>query len=190
MTRTSTHLRTRGPRASARSGRGTTLVELAIALAVMALLLAMGMPSYQDLRKRQQVDATLHLLTSHLATARVTAITQNVPVIVCPSAGDGRCSADSDWSANWLMFRDPDGNRQPDDDLDIYRNEQAPQKPGLRIFSTVGRPHVRYQPSGMSYGSNLTIRVCYDDLLVGSVVVNNSGRARSHRPTANRPCNG
>ncbi|WP_341724954.1 GspH/FimT family protein [Pseudoxanthomonas putridarboris] len=167
---------------------GVTLIELCVAMAVAAILAAIAVPSYKAQMKRQRVDTVMHLLTSHLASARVTAITHNVPVIVCPSHGDGRCRQDSDWSANWLMFRDPDGDRQPDQDIDIYRNEQAPRDPRLRILSTHGRPYVRYQPNGLSYGSNLTIRVCYDGETAGSIVINNTGRARSVRSQAATAC--
>lgn len=172
------------------SGRGVTLVELVVTMAVMAILAAIAVPSFQGLQKRNQVDATMHLLTSHLASARVTAITHNVPVIVCPSTGNGLCRTDNDWGEYWLSFRDPDGNRQPDEDIDIYRNDTAPRSARLRIVSSAGRHYVRYQSNGFSYGTNLTVRVCYDGKTAGSVIVNNTGRARSARSSGSAPCGG
>lgn len=167
---------------------GVTLIELSIAMAVAAILAAIAVPSYQALVKRQRVDAVMHLLTSHLASARVTAIAYNTPTVVCPSNGDGVCRKDSDWSVGWLTFRDPDGNRQPDETIDIYRNDPVPLHPGMRILSSSGRRHVRYQPNGFSSGNNLTLRVCYDGVVAGMVVVNNSGRIRSARPRDGAPC--
>ncbi len=180
-----------GPRALPRSAgarQGTTLVETTVVMAVLVILAAVGLPSFLGLKKRQQAEATMHLLASHLASARASAISYNVPVIVCPSAGDGRCLNGTDWSRVWLSFRDPDGNRQPDEESDIYRNDTAPQDPRMRILSTTGRPYVRYQPSGMNYGSNLTLRICYDGEVAGSVIVNNSGRIRSSRSSSAGPC--
>lgn len=167
---------------------GITLVELSVVMAVLALLVAIGLPSMERLRVRQQTSATMHLLVSHFASARMTAIAQGVPVIVCPSDGDGRCRADSDWSSHWLAFRDPDGNRQPDEESDIYRNDPAPRDARVRIVSTQGRRYLRYQSSGLAYGTNLTVRICHDGRIAGSVIVNSTGRARTARGDLRSPC--
>ena len=180
--------RNRGSCVSQAAFRGVTLVEACIAMSVLAILTAAAIPSFHALQKRQQVNAAMHLLTTQLATARMTAVSHNTPVIVCPSNGGARCRSDSDWSHDWLVFRDPDGNKQPDKPEDLYRNDPAPRHPGLGILSTSGRRYLRYQPTGFSYGSNLTLRVCFDNELAGSVVVNNTGRIRSVRETESKPC--
>ena len=170
--------------------RGVTLLELVVAMSVLAILTAVGIPSFRALQKRSQVDATLHLLTSHFASARITAITHNVPVVVCPSRGDGMCRQDSDWSEHWLTFRDPDGNRQPDLPQDILRDENAPIHPSLRIVSSAGRTQLRYLPDGRSAGSNLSVRLCREDKLLAQVIVNNTGRIRSETASGSTPCRG
>jgi type IV fimbrial biogenesis protein FimT len=178
-----------GARTGKRTGRtGFTLVELSVCLAVLTMLVAIGLPSFQRLMVRQQASAIMNLLTSHFASARITAITQGVPVVVCPSLGDGLCSQGSDWSSHWLAFRDPDGNRQPDEELDIYRNDPAPAQRDLKILSTSGRRFLRYQSSGFSYGTNLTIRICHDGRVAGSVIVNSTGRPRTVRGDMTTPC--
>lgn len=173
---------------SAVAACGVTLIELSVSLAVMGLLVAIALPSFQHLRARQQASAAMNLLNSHFASARMSAIAQGVPVVVCPSIGNGQCRSDSDWSSHWLTFRDPDGNRQPDEKIDIYRNEAAPSGQRVRILSSNGRRFLRYQPSGLSYGTNLTVRICYDGLVAGSVIVNSTGRVRSVRGSMNKPC--
>ena len=167
---------------------GFTLVELSVTLAVLALMTAIALPSLQDFRARQQANATMNLLASHFASARMTAISHGVPVVVCPSDGAGTCRQSTDWGGHWLSFRDPDGNRQPDEEIDIYRNDAVPRDPRIRLFSTQGRKMVRYQSSGMSYGTNLTIRICYDGRVAGSVVLNGTGRARTARGDLTTPC--
>ena len=168
--------------------RGVTLVELSVTITVLALMVAIGIPSMQEFRIRQQAMATANLLVSHLASARMTAISHNVPVVVCPSSVAETCRQDSQWGGHWLSFRDPDGNRRPDQGTDIYRNDTVAEDPHIRIASTRGRQHVRYQPTGMSYGTNLTIRICYDGRVAGSVVLNNSGRAHSVKGDLSTPC--
>lgn len=168
--------------------RGFTLVETAVTLSVLALLVAIGLPSMREFRGRQQASAVANLLTSHFASARMTAISHNVPVMVCPSDGAGICRQGTDWGGHWLSFRDPDGNREPDDGNDIYRNDTVPGSPSIRVVSSRGRQHVRYQPTGMSYGTNLTIRICLDGRVASSVILNNTGRARTVRGDLKTPC--
>ena len=170
------------------ASQGVTLIEACIAMSVLAILTAIAIPSLHALQKRQQVSAAMHLITTQLSTARMTAVSHNTPVVVCPSNGGARCRGDSNWNHEWLVFRDPDGNKQPDKPEDLYRSDPAPLHPKLNILSSSGRRYMRYQATGLSYGSNLTLRVCFDGELVGSVVVNNAGRIRSKRETVPKSC--
>ena len=177
-----------GHAGACRRAVGFTLVEMSVTLAVLALMVAIGLPSMREFRARQQASATANLLVSHFASARMTAISHNVPVVVCPSDGAGACRHGTDWGGHWLSFRDLDGNRQPDDGNDVYRNETVPDDPSIRIMSTQGRRHVRYQPTGMAYGTNLTIRICHDGRVASSIIMNNTGRARTVRGDMKTPC--
>ncbi|RZA29687.1 MAG: pilus assembly protein [Lysobacteraceae bacterium] len=184
-----------GPSAAVRSsatGRaaGFSLLEAVVTLAISSILLVVGVPSYQGLVERQRASSAMHLLTAHMASARITAITYRIPTVVCPSNLAGGCRGDGDWSAGWLMFFDADGNRQPDALADILRDEGAPIHPSLRILSSRGRPQLRYLPDGRSSGSNLSVRLCRQDKLLGQVIVNNVGRIRSETASGSRPCAG
>ncbi len=169
---------------------GFTLIEAMIVLAVMATLLAIGLPSYQNFIQGQRVNTAMHLLAAHMASARMTAISHRAPTVVCPSNGAGGCRTDGDWTQGWLMFLDKDGNRRPDLPTDILRDERAPIHGSLRIVSSAGRSQLRYQPTGYSYGSNITVRICREDRLLGTVIVNNTGRVRSARSPGTGPCMG
>lgn len=173
---------------SSRHQRGLTLIEVIVTMTVLAICTAIAIPSYQALIRRQRVDATMHLLTTYMASARITAITRRSSTVICPSDGRGACRQDSDWTHGWLMFLDRDGNGRPDTPLDILRDERAPSDSAMRILSSDGRKRLRYLPDGRSTGSNLRVRLCYDDLLKGEIVVNNAGRVRSARPKGAVPC--
>ncbi len=167
---------------------GFTLVEALTALAVTSICLVIGVPSYQGFVENQRASAAMHLLTSHMASARNTAVSYRIPTVVCPSNQAGGCRKDGDWSRGWLMFFDGDGNRQPDLREDILRDENAPIHPSLRILSSVGRSQLRYLPDGRSSGTNLTVRLCREDKLLGRVIVNNAGRIRSEKASGSPPC--
>ena len=175
-------------RRTARPASGFSLLEALTVMAISAIGLIIGIPSYRGLAERQRVTSAMHLLTAHMASARSTAITYRIPTVVCPSNRAGGCRKDGDWSEGWLMFFDADGNRQPDAREDILRDENAPIHPSLRILSSKGRPQIRYLPDGRSGGSNISVRLCRDDKLLAQVVVNNVGRIRSETFSGTRPC--
>lgn len=160
---------------------GFSLVEASIVLAVVAILAGLALPGFQDLLQRQRTSAALYLLSTELAMARNTAISRRTPVTLCPSLGDGRCRDSPDWSAGWLLYRDPLRGTQPRTPEDILQDVRQPLHASVRIQASAGRLRVRYQPEGFSGGSNLTLRVCTGTRLRGEVIVNNAGRPRTRR---------
>ena len=170
-----------------RKDAGFTLVEALTTLAAAALTLTVALPTFSGVIERNRTTATLHQLSADMAMARTSAIVQRRQVVVCPKAGDQRCSELADWSLGWLVFTDADGNRQPDAPADVLRITDAPGGAGrLQLLSS--RPFLRYQVDGRSAHSNLTVHVCSGGLLQGQVVVNNHGRARTARPQRETTC--
>lgn len=167
---------------------GFTLIELVTTLAIVAVLLAIGLPGFGEALARLRVQTAMHRVSTDLAMARSSAIMRRSPVVACPGAGMDGCRGDADWSRGWIVFADPDGNRRPDAVADLLRVSDPPSGAGrtLRIGAT--RNFVRYQRDGRSAGTNLTVRVCSGGALSGEVVVNNLGRVRSARPASPRPC--
>ncbi|WP_394000971.1 GspH/FimT family pseudopilin [Luteimonas sp. WGS1318] len=168
--------------------KGFTLIELVTTLAIVAVLLAVGIPGFGDALARLRVQTAMHRVSTDLAMARSSAIMRRSPVVACPGTGMSGCRADADWSRGWIVFADPDGNRRPDAVSDLLRVSDPPSGAGrtLRIGAT--RNFVRYQRDGRSAGTNLTVRVCSGDTLNGEVIVNNLGRVRTARPAQSQPC--
>jgi type IV fimbrial biogenesis protein FimT len=168
---------------------GLTLIELMTTVAVLVICLSLAVPAYQRFLERNRADTATYLLTSLFASARATAITYRRVTSVCPTDGTSPwCIADGDWSHGWLMFTDPDGDRQPDSPDEVLRHERFPAHPSLRIRSSTGRPQLRYLPDGRSAGSNLTLRICGGSRMLAEVTVNNAGRPRVNRPRIGKSC--
>lgn len=72
---------------------GVTLIELAIALAILAILGVMGVPSFADLVARQRLHAAAHHLQADLALARQEAGRQALPVHLGFQRGGSWCYA-------------------------------------------------------------------------------------------------
>jgi type IV fimbrial biogenesis protein FimT len=77
------------------ASRGFTMTELAIAMAVVAILLAIGVPALRDLIVGQRVRTAANNLYSDLSYARAEAIKRNAQVQVI-RAGDA-------WTSGWSV---------------------------------------------------------------------------------------
>lgn len=167
---------------------GFTLIELVVTLSIICILAGVAMPSLATFVERQRTSAAITSLTTHMALARMAAISRNRRAVLCPSADGTQCEPGTDWSHGWMLFLDDDGNRKPDKNDEILRVDLEPTSRHLRVVSTTGRPQLRYLPDGRSAGSNLTISICNQQQLLGKVIVNNIGRPRSELPKEPTPC--
>ncbi|MEM7054306.1 MAG: Tfp pilus assembly protein FimT/FimU [Pseudomonadota bacterium] len=156
---------------------GFTLIELIIALAVLAILLSMAAPAMHDFQQRQKVVSTANELLAHIHLARTHAVSRRQITIVCPSSNGQTCSNANRWEQGWIVFRDADRSGQPESAAEILRIGAGMD--GLLIDSA-GRTHIRYQPEGTAGGSNLTIKLCDPNNAdnARAVIVSNPGRPR------------
>lgn len=103
-------------RSRANGGRtesGFTLVELLITMAVLAVLLALAVPSFQGIMNRNRLTASANEAVSALQAARMEAVRRNRRVALCPSA-DGTTCAGSDWR-RLIVFVDANADGDPGD---------------------------------------------------------------------------
>ena len=170
-----------------RTSKGFTVLEALVVASIAGTLLAVAVPSFAEGLRRQRVAATMHLLSADLAMARSTALVRRMPVVVCPGALETGCRADSDWTGGWLVFQDEDGDRWPGPAEVLRASEPlAGTSSGFHIAST--RPFLRYQRNGYSAHSNLSVHLCLEGALRGSVVVSRLGRVRGITPDEPAPC--
>ncbi|AXK71490.1 prepilin-type N-terminal cleavage/methylation domain-containing protein [Lysobacter sp. TY2-98] len=172
-----------------RKESGFTLVELLVALCVLSICVGTAVPSFARLLERQRATSTMNALVEYMAEARAAAIMSRRDAVLCPSVDGSTCTGGTDWSRGWILFQDDNGDRAPSA-VDRLVRVEARSSPGvLTIRSTTGRRSLRYLPDGRSAGANLTLSVCdRAGNLLGSVIVNNTGRARSERPKPSARC--
>lgn len=84
--------------------RGYSLFELLVTLAVAALVLGLGLPSFAhlaaDKRLRAETDALFHAV--HLARKR--SVARHRVVTICPSVDGAFCDTENRWSNGWIVF--------------------------------------------------------------------------------------
>ena len=165
---------------------GLSLIELMLALAVLAIVLSLGVPSMQGLVDGTRLRAQAHRLVTAINLARSEAILRNQPVSLCPSAmastGTARCSGD--YAGGWIVFSNVDRDRVVDDEADniirvfesIPRGYTLTNRAGTRSASEL----ITYLPDGSSR-RNRTLLICPPSGSIvqpWSIVLNRVGRAR------------
>ena len=87
-----------------KSDGGFSLTELMIVLAIVAILLVIGVPSYRSVTWSNRISYEVNELLGDVEFARSEALKQGLTVVVCPSADAVNCSAVSGWEIGWIVF--------------------------------------------------------------------------------------
>ena len=85
---------------------GFTLLELMITIALVAIVMGIGVPSYQDFVVKNRIQTQASEIRSSLAMARVEAIRRGLWVVVCP----GQTACQGEWEEGWNSFVDTNTN--------------------------------------------------------------------------------
>jgi prepilin-type N-terminal cleavage/methylation domain-containing protein len=102
------------PNLHPRHGAGFTLVEMLVVLTIAAILLAAGMPSFQDFIRDQRVRALASDMLGDFALARAEAVRYSGRVVIA-RAGFGGCTVTGTaWRDGWCIFVDNNANTTMD----------------------------------------------------------------------------
>jgi type IV fimbrial biogenesis protein FimT len=156
-----------GPPSGGRQG-GLTVVELALTLAVVAILLAVGVPNLSTLILDNRRTATINDLVTDMMLARSEAMKRGVVTSVCKAnATLGACDNTADWQDGWLVFTDldndgafaDDGDATPcEDDEECVLRVHGPLT--LRAAIAFSRSRVAFDTRGFAAGFGGTFVFC------------------------------
>jgi type IV fimbrial biogenesis protein FimT len=85
-------------------GTGFSLIELLVTLAVLAIGLALAIPSFSELVKNNKVTNTSNNLVRALQLARSEAAKRNTRVAICRSRDQAQCKTGTGWADGWIVF--------------------------------------------------------------------------------------
>lgn len=128
-----THLR------KPRTQRGFTIIELMVSVAVLAIAMAIAIPSFQELMANQRVKAAADALATSVMYARTEAIKRNASTRLVRSG--------SEWGGGWSVIIKSDGVS--------LRNV----KPTGAVISGLGDGVIEISRSGR-LSDSLTLTVC------------------------------
>ena len=92
--------------------QGVTLIELLIVVAMVAILLTVGVPSFEALANRTQVQGETDQFREAMQRARQEALSRGVAVSVCQRDNNDTCAGgdNAEWEQGWLVFVDDDND--------------------------------------------------------------------------------
>lgn len=90
--------------------RGFTLIELLITIAIAAILLSAGLPSFSDFLRNNRVHSAAAGFFSDITAARTEAARTFTNAAVCASTTGASCDGGADWNSGRLVYVDTNGN--------------------------------------------------------------------------------
>ena len=176
-----------GSRVARAWSRGFSLLEIFIAVAVMAILVAAATPSFRELGRRMTNTTNTNDIVGALNTARAEAVKRGVMVAVI---GTG-----NNWSsAGWSILADSDHNNALNSSDTVIRSYAA-LTDGFSVKTKVTGgtdSQIVFGPSGnlIDGATKADINVCRPDTQPHQsawVRVSGSGEIRSQRDTTSSP---
>lgn len=175
---------------------GFTLIELMVAIAIAAILLTIGVPSFVAFQRNSELTSAANSFVAALGAARGEAMKRGLQAVVVPRAND-------DWATGWTVFVDTDYNQQFNGaDILLQQSGALPS-----YFSATGQgtaqgspAYIMFNASGYTQTSDstfqsATLKIERNDISGAEktnqtriVVIAKTGRARACQPAKDATC--
>ncbi len=154
---------------------GLSLFELALALALVAVMASIATPSLERWRVEAALQRESYALLGALHQARSAAITRGEPVVLCQTAGAGACLATAVPAGGWAVFVDRPGGSAGRIDAGDEMLHRAALPAELRLLGT--RRALTYWPTARA-GTTATLVLCHARGGARALIVSQTGRPR------------
>jgi type IV fimbrial biogenesis protein FimT len=126
---------------------GISLVEMMIAITIIAVLASVAVPSYRSVTTRNRISSEIGALMGDFQYARSESVRQGLTVVVCtiadPNANPPTCGASSSWQNGWIVFSDVGGSGAYDPTKgDVLLRQQQPFAGGAVSDTVVATPSI------------------------------------------------
>ena len=159
---------------------GFTIIELMLTIAVAAVILSIGVPSFQALIERNQLTSGINQFISSMSLARSEAIRRNQRVAICPSSNGETCSGEQ-YENGWIIYVDRNSNdsRETGTEELIWVGNSLANKLTLRGKGCCD-DNIPYLASGQISGIAGSMHLCKENDISKSrkISINSFGRAR------------
>jgi type IV fimbrial biogenesis protein FimT len=135
---------------------GFTLIEVMVVITIVAVLMALAIPSYQYVTSANRISGEVNGLLGDMQYARSEAIKEGQTVTVCssanPTAPSPTCSGATTWQTGWIVFSDVNGNGTVDAPQDIILRVERAFSFGDTFNANNGMSTVTFNREGFALG--------------------------------------
>ena len=140
---------------------GFTMIELMIAIIILAIILALSVPSIRTISANNQIAVANNSIMTGFNLARSEAVSRGNTVSICPSQNGTACE-NGQWNIGWIVFDNADGNGNMVETEVIRASVRSSD-----IARSGLAGNVVFNPDGTTtLGASTSITVCYDDSTV------------------------
>jgi type IV fimbrial biogenesis protein FimT len=134
---------------------GFTLLEVLTVITIVAILMALGVPSYQYVTNANRISGEVNALLGDMQYARSEAIKEGQTVSVCssanPTAAAPTCAGGTTgWQSGWIVFADVNGTGAVDSPSDTILRVQRPFPLGDTFNASGGNTFVIFNREGFA----------------------------------------
>lgn len=148
--------------------KGFTLIELIVALVVMAVVVSIALPAFNGMiisSRSQNLGSEIEVVLNY---ARIEAVKRATRVSICSSTDGATCADPADWNTGWLVVTDKATTDSAAVDVDTvlrYWNDITPNATiSIKTGSgstAVNVKYVRFNSLGKLASSNVTTANAY-----------------------------
>lgn len=189
---------------ASRVARGFTLLELMVAIVVLAILTGIALPNFRSLMQRNAVTSQSNAILADLQFARNDAITRRVITELCGSTDGTACTGTNTFETGWVIYREtaPGATATFTSADEVLRVTQAQSGISIRLVDDTGATvdEVGFSQDGSTTSDKpLSFLVCPEtdgdsvgestDRVQGAqVLLSTSGRASIRKIEAGGSC--
>lgn len=167
--------------------RGFTLVEMVVTVAIVAILLGIAIPSYNETILNMKLTSYANNLVASILLGRSEAIKRNAVVSLCVSSSGTACTGGG-WEQGWiLMCRTTDSKIcDPAGAGTIVIQTQPPLSTGWKLSEAAALTTIAFQPTGTG-ATSADLTVCRSSPLGAMerhVMISTTGRPSTSKTTA------
>ncbi len=93
--------------------KGFTLIEMITVSTIVAILLAIGVPSFKYVGNQNRMSMEVNSLLADLQYARSEALREGKSVTTCVSTNGTTCTGGTAWARGWVVFSNPNAAANP-----------------------------------------------------------------------------
>jgi type IV fimbrial biogenesis protein FimT len=124
-------------RGSNKKHEGFTLLEMMVAISILAILVTLAIPSFGEIMISSKLKSYSSYMVSSIYLARGEALKRNATINLCVSS-DGNTCTRGNWEDGWIVLS-----------REQVIHHQQPLSEGYKVIELNGQTDLRFQSSGL-----------------------------------------